>query len=159
MPILIGRGLDPSDCDMFSFPLFRSLFCCAVVRVRRAGYGRSSPPRRNGLDGSRANTPSGRVRANPRGSNREQRDASDSGAQSSELRCHSRSYIPNRPRNNVILFPVAMAGGSHLFPSRTQKLSLHALMVLGWQRPGRRCRRRILKDCLGANPRNPIIPQ
>ena len=30
----------------------------------------------------------------------------------------------------------------HLFPSRTQKLSLHALMVLGWTRPGRvgRCR-------------------
>ena len=33
---------------------------------------------------------------------------------------------------NVIQFPVAMAGGSHLFPYRTQKLSLHALMVLGW---------------------------
>ena len=30
----------------------------------------------------------------------------------------------------------------HLFPSRTQMLSLHALMVLGWTRPGRvgRCR-------------------
>ena len=40
-------------------------------------------------------------------------------------------------------FPVVMAGGSHLFPSRTQKLSLHTLMVLGWQRPGRRCSRRI----------------
>ena len=39
-------------------------------------------------------------------------------------------------------FPVAMARGIHLFPSRTQKLSLFAPMVLGWKRPGRvgRCR-------------------
>ena len=35
-----------------------------------------------------------------------------------------------------------MAKGSHLFPYRTQKLSLSAPMVLGWRRPGRvgRCR-------------------
>ena len=39
-------------------------------------------------------------------------------------------------------FPVAMTKGSHLFPYRTQKLSLSAPMVLGWRRPGRvgRCR-------------------
>ena len=39
-------------------------------------------------------------------------------------------------------FPVTIAGGFHLYPYRTQKLSLHALMVLGWERPGRvgRCR-------------------
>ena len=38
--------------------------------------------------------------------------------------------------------PVAIAKGIHLFPSRTQKLSLSAPMVLGWRRPGRvgRCR-------------------
>ena len=38
--------------------------------------------------------------------------------------------------------PVVMAKGSHLFPYRTQKLSLSAPMVLGWRRPGRvgRCR-------------------
>ena len=38
--------------------------------------------------------------------------------------------------------PVTMAKGSHLFPYRTQKLSLSAPMVLGWRRPGRvgRCR-------------------
>ena len=38
--------------------------------------------------------------------------------------------------------PVTMAKGIHLFPSRTQKLSLSAPMVLGWRRPGRvgRCR-------------------
>ena len=38
--------------------------------------------------------------------------------------------------------PVTMAKGIHLFPYRTQKLSLSAPMVLGWRRPGRvgRCR-------------------
>ena len=38
--------------------------------------------------------------------------------------------------------PVVMAEGYHLYPYRTQKLSPPALMVLGWQRPGRvgRCR-------------------
>ena len=39
-------------------------------------------------------------------------------------------------------FPVIIARGIHLFPYRTQKLSLLALMVLGWQRPGRVGRRR-----------------
>ena len=33
--------------------------------------------------------------------------------------------------------PVVMAKGIHLFPYRTQKLSLSAPMVLGWRRPGR----------------------
>ena len=42
-----------------------------------------------------------------------------------------------------IQFPVVMARGIHLFPYRTQKLSLSALMVLGWKRPGRVGRRRI----------------
>ena len=39
-------------------------------------------------------------------------------------------------------FPVAMARGFHLFPFRTQQLSLLAPKVLGWTRPGRlgRCR-------------------
>ena len=43
---------------------------------------------------------------------------------------------------NPIRFPVTMAKGIHLFPYRTQKLSLSAPMVLGWTRPGRvgRCR-------------------
>ena len=43
---------------------------------------------------------------------------------------------------SVKSIPVAMAKGSHLFPYRTQKLSLSAPMVLGWRRPGRvgRCR-------------------
>ena len=39
-------------------------------------------------------------------------------------------------------FPVIIARGIHLFPYRTQKLSLLALMVLGWKRPGRVVRRR-----------------
>ena len=41
-----------------------------------------------------------------------------------------------------------MARGNHLYPSRTQKLSLLALMVLGWKRPGRVGRRRIPKKLL-----------
>ena len=51
-------------------------------------------------------------------------------------------------------FPVTMAKGIHLFPYRTQKLSLSAPMVLGWRRPGRvgRCRipqRKASDECLG----------
>ena len=51
-------------------------------------------------------------------------------------------------------FPVTMAKGIHLFPYRTQKLSLSAPMVLGWRRPGRvgRCRipqGKSLRRCLG----------
>ncbi len=47
-----------------------------------------------------------------------------------------------------------MAKGSHLFPYRTQKLSLSAPMVLGWRRPGRvgRCRipyEKASDECLG----------
>ena len=47
-----------------------------------------------------------------------------------------------------------MAKGIHLFPYRTQKLSLSAPMVLGWRRPGRvgRCRipkRRRSRQSLG----------
>ena len=41
-------------------------------------------------------------------------------------------------------FPVVMARGFHLFPFRTQKLSLFAPKVLGWTRPGRLGRRRNL---------------
>ena len=52
-------------------------------------------------------------------------------------------------------FPVTMAKGIHLFPCRTQKLSLSAPMVLGWRRPGRvgRCRipqRKSLRRMSGA---------
>ena len=48
-----------------------------------------------------------------------------------------------------IEFPVAMARGNHLYPYRTQKLSLSALKVLGWKRPGRIGRCRIPRDCAG----------
>ena len=51
-----------------------------------------------------------------------------------------------RSRSGTIIeiqFPVIKARGIHLFPYRTQKLSLSALMVLGWKRPGRVGRRRI----------------
>src|SRR6185436_11926805 len=42
--------------------------------------------------------------------------------------------------------PVAMAAGSHPFPSRTRKLSPPAPMVLGGRPPGRVGRRRISND-------------
>ena len=63
---------------------------------------------------------------------------------------------PRRRRTAQTLhsFPVTMAKGIHLFPYRTQKLSLSAPMVLGWRRSGRvgRCRipqRESLRRCLG----------
>ena len=43
----------------------------------------------------------------------------------------------NEDCTNPISIPVVMAKGIHLFPYRTQKLSLSAPMVLGWRRPGR----------------------
>ena len=48
-----------------------------------------------------------------------------------------------RPAQTLQGIPVVMAKGIHLFPYRTQKLSLSTLMVLGWKRPGRVGRRRI----------------
>ena len=42
------------------------------------------------------------------------------------------------------LFPVALAGGKHLFPFRTEQLSPSAPMVLGPQGPGRVGRRRFI---------------
>ena len=48
-----------------------------------------------------------------------------------------------KAKQNAIQFPVIMAKGSHLFPSRTQKLSPSASKVPGWTRPGRIDHRRI----------------
>ena len=47
-----------------------------------------------------------------------------------------------RPAQTLQGIPVVMAKGIHLFPYRTQKLSLSAPMVLAWRRAGRvgRCR-------------------
>ena len=59
-----------------------------------------------------------------------------------EMRSEEENRV-GQARLNSIQFPVTMARGSHLFPYRTQKLSLSALMVLGWKRPGRVGRRRI----------------
>ena len=50
-----------------------------------------------------------------------------------------------RPERRPFTIPVTIARGNHLYPSRTQKLSLLAPKVLGWQRPGRSGRRRIPK--------------
>ena len=47
-----------------------------------------------------------------------------------------------KANDNDISFPVIMAEGYHLFPYRTQKLSLIAPKVLGGQPPGRIGRRR-----------------
>ena len=40
---------------------------------------------------------------------------------------------------------MVMAKGIHLFPFRTQQLSPYTSTILGWQRPGKIDRRRILK--------------
>ena len=55
-----------------------------------------------------------------------------------------------RARKESKPFPVAMARGSHLFPFRTQQLSLLAPKVLGWTRPGRlgRCRNLFLSSSM-----------
>ena len=49
-----------------------------------------------------------------------------------------------RAAKNPIPFPVVITKGSHLFPSRTQKLSPSVPKVLGWTRPGSIGRRRNL---------------
>ena len=51
-------------------------------------------------------------------------------------------------------FPVIIARGIHLFPYRTQKLSLSALMVPGWGRPGRVGRCRIPRERDGETERD-----
>ena len=51
--------------------------------------------------------------------------------------------------------PVTIEKGPHLFPSRTQKLSLSSLMVLGGQPPGRVSRRRIQSWPLGQAVKTP----
>ena len=58
-----------------------------------------------------------------------------------------------------IRFPVTIAGGIHLFPYRTQKLSLHTLIVLGWKRPGRVGRRRIPLCWRNLRFSNTLIPE
>ena len=45
-------------------------------------------------------------------------------------------------------FSVTIAKGNHLYPSRTQKLSLSAPMVLSWTRLGRVGRRRIFHSSI-----------
>ena len=56
-----------------------------------------------------------------------------------------------RPAQTLQGIPVVMAQGIHLFPYRTQKLSLSAPMVLGWRRPGRVGRCRIPKEVSPTN--------
>ena len=45
-----------------------------------------------------------------------------------------------------MIYPVVMAKGVHLFPSRTQKLSPYTSKVLGWKRPGRIDSCRLVKE-------------
>ena len=46
------------------------------------------------------------------------------------------------------IYPVVMAKGVHLFPSRTQKLSPYTSKVLGWKRPGRIDSCRLAKEAV-----------
>src|SRR3954451_13272960 len=54
-------------------------------------------------------------------------------------------------------FPVATARGKHLFPFRTEQLSLSAPMVLGPQGPGRVGRRRFLDAPRAAHGRPVVV--
>ena len=62
-----------------------------------------------------------------------------------DTRCGSCAVLKDRGGVVSRPFPVALARGKHLFPFRTEKLSLSAPMVLGPQGPGRVGRRRFLK--------------
>ena len=87
---------------------------CAVVKVREAGRNQ---------------------RRNPKGREGEDiRSMEDEIEKIESVKARIFKKIP---------FPVTIAKGFHLFPSRTQKLSPSASMVLGWRRPGRVDRRRI----------------
>ena len=60
----------------------------------------------------------------------DQRRVRDAEAKSEAKRTGSGEAPPGK-------FPVTIAGGHHLYPYRTQKLSLQTLMVLSWERLGR----------------------
>ena len=47
---------------------------------------------------------------------------------------------------NFVVYLVMIARGTHLFPYRTQKLSLFTPMVFGWQRPERVGSRQLRKE-------------
>ena len=98
---------------------------CAVLRVRM--YPGESESKSGGASRSRGF------------------EGKASGRRESAGSCRAKKPEDANPADihNRIQFPVTIAGGPHLFPSRTQKLSLHTLMVLGWQRPGRVGSRRI----------------
>ena len=53
-----------------------------------------------------------------------------------------------RKKTYIQRFSVTIAKGNHLYPSRTQKLSLSAPMVLSWTRLGRVGRRRIFHSSI-----------
>ena len=112
--ILIDRGLDLRKRGTCGSGV-RSTLCCAVFRVRARSEG----------SGKRSETEArkGDPKGEPESAEGSDAGSGERGAQRSE-------------------FPVTIAEGIHLFPYRTQKLSLHALKVLGRGRPGRigRCR-------------------
>ncbi len=128
LPVLIGRGLDLDGSHSqarkrgFGAGPGRAMsghFSCAVFRMRRTRKSAEAETSPEKSEGRLSRKRRGRGPGSP-----------------------GRPRKPKASPENVIRFPVAMAGGSHLFPFRTQKLSLHTLMVLGWRRPGRvgRCR-------------------
>ena len=119
LPILIGRGLDLRR-ERETRKALRSTF--PVQFSRRERSGEKSTPKME------------------RKSNREPKESKRAKA--------SAKRTPTANLESRIEFPVTIARGKHLYPSRTQKLRLSAPMVLGWKRPGRVGRRRIpLERC------------
>ena len=104
----------------------RSTFHCAVLKVRSA--------RKAGSEAKARQARAGQAEAKQLTERPEKavREGSRTGKT-------DRKPTERRP----FTIPVTIARGNHLYPSRTQKLSLLAPKVLGWQRPGRSGRRRI----------------
>ena len=116
LPILIGRGLDLRR-ERENAKSLEVNFSCAVFKARK----------RRGIHIKNGSHP-----------------ASRKGIQSVSAKASAkRTQTANL--ESRIEFPVTIARGKHLYPSRTQKLRLSAPMVLGWKRPGRVGRRRIPK--------------
>ena len=125
LPILIGRGLDLRR-ERENAKSFEVNFSCAVFKARKK--------RRKGKH------PEPQADREPKVKTRAIADANATVKAKANARGTQTADLESR-----IEFPVTIARGKHLYPSRTQKLRLSAPMVLGWKRPGRVGRRRIPK--------------
>ena len=128
MPILIGRGLDLRR-ERENAKSFEVNFSCAVFKARMKRKKRK-----------KGKHPEPQAEREPKAKARAIADVKAKAEATANAEGTRTANLENR-----IEFPVTIARGKHLYPSRTQKLRLSAPMVLGWKRPGRVGRRRIPK--------------